>query len=127
MKSTYAAVMLFALVVSAQAAVDRRWQMGTCIQVGINRTAFVGDVVRERMPQPFNKPTLTEVAEYVIETADRRFNLQAMVAIGSDPFATQLKPGDRVTFAIEKRTAYISLETGEYRLLVLKNERKKTP
>ena len=126
MKSTYATVMLFAFVVCAQAA-DRRWQMGTCTQVGINRTPFVADVVRERMPQPFNRPTLTEVAEYVIETDDRRFNLQAMVAIGSDAFATQLTPGDRVTFAIDKRTAYIRLETGEYRLLVLKNERKKTP
>lgn len=127
MRSTYAAVMLLAFVVCAPAAADRRWQTGTCTQVGINRTPFVADVVRERMPPPYNKPTLTEVAEYVIETDDRRFNLQAMVAIGSDAFATQLTPGDRVMFAVEKRTAYIRLETGEYRLLVVKNEAKKKP
>ena len=48
-----------------------------------------------------------EVATYVVETADRRYDLQSMVA-----------------FAIEKKTAYIKLDKGEQRLLVTKNERK---
>lgn len=48
-----------------------------------------------------------EVATYVVETADRRYDLQSMVA-----------------FAIEKKTAYIKLDKGEQRLLVIKNERK---
>lgn len=46
--------------------------------------------------------------------------LQAMVAIGSDEFAAHLTVSDRVTFAVEKMTAYIKLDKGEYRLLVLK-------
>jgi hypothetical protein len=128
MKTAYAAVTLFTvIVVGAQAAADRRWQTGTWTQVGVKRTPFVGDAVHERMPPGFNKPQMTEVATYVIETDDRRYHLQAMVAIGSDGFDLRVTVGDSVTFAVEKKTAYIKLDEGEYRLLVLKNERKKTP
>ena len=50
-----------------------------------------------------------------------------MVTIGSDEFATRVTVGNSVTFAVEKKTAYIKLDQREYRLLVLKNERMKTP
>ena len=126
MNSAYAAVTLLTVtVLVAYVEADRRWQMGTCMQVGVGRTPFVGDVVHERMPPGFNTPQMTEVATYVIETDDRRYNLQAMVALRSDEFAVHLTMGDPVTFAIEKKTAYIKLDQGEYRLLVLKDERKK--
>ena len=98
-----------------------------CTQVGIERTLYVADVVHERMPPSVNTPQRTEVATYVIETDDRRYHLQAMVAIGSDEFATNVTVGSVVTFAIEKKKAYIKLDRREYRLLVLKTERKKTP
>ena len=128
MRHLIAAVTLFTvMVVGAQAAVDRRWQPGMCTQVGIERTLYVADVVPERMPPSVNTPQRTEVATYVIETDDRRYHLQAMVAIGSDEFATNVTVGSVVTFAIEKKKAYIKLDRREYRLLVLKTERKKTP
>lgn len=128
MTTAYVGVTLFTIVVvGAQAAADRRWQTGKWTQVGITRTAFVGDAVHERMRPGFSKPQMTEVARYVIETDDRRYHLQAMVAIGSDGFDLQVTVGDTVTFAVEKKTAYIKLDEGEYRLLVIKDERKKTP
>jgi len=70
---------------------------------------------------------MTEVATYVIETDDRRYELQGMMAIGSDGFERNVTVGMPVTFAVEKKTAYIKLERSEYRLLVFKNEPKTTP
>ena len=49
------------------------------------------------------------------------------MAIGSDGFALRVTVGKPVTFAVEKKTAYIKFDEGEYRLLVVKNDRKKTP
>jgi len=60
-------------------------------------------------------------------SADRRYELQGMVAIGSDGFDRNVTVGMPVTFAVEKKTAYIKLERSEYRLLVFKNEPKTTP
>jgi hypothetical protein len=77
--------------------------------VGVGRTPFVGDPVHERMPPGFNKPEMTDVATYVIETDDRRYYLQAAVA-SSDGFVRYLTIGDSVRFAVEKKTAYIKLE-----------------
>jgi hypothetical protein len=124
-KTIFVAVMLLSVIVVAAAAADRAWQKGTWTQVGVARTPFVADVVHERMPPGFNKPQMTEVATYVIETKERRYDLQDTVAIGSNEFERIVKIGGSVTFAIEKRTAYIQLDEGEYRLLVVKNERRK--
>ena len=127
-RTTLAAVMLSSVIaVAARAAADRDWQKGTCTQVGINRTLYVADVVHERLPPDRNYPQKTEVARYVIETPDRRYELQAMVSINSDEHASRVTVGTPVTFAVEKRTAYIKFDEHEYRLLVLKNERRKTP
>ena len=128
MRAEHAAVTLFiVIVVGAQVAAERRCQTGICTQVGIERTLFVADVRHERLPPTFNTPARTEVATYVIETDDRRYSLQAVVAISSDEFAAHVTVGNSVTFAVEKNTAYIKLDEREYRLLVRKNERKKTP
>jgi hypothetical protein len=121
----FALAFFVAILVGAQAAADRRWHSGMCTQVGIARTLYVADVVHERLPPTLNTPQRTEVATYVIETDDRRYHLQAMVAIGSDEFAAGITVGSPVTIAIEKKTAYIKREQREYRLLVRKNERKK--
>jgi hypothetical protein len=120
--------LFIALAFGTQVAAERRWQTGTCTQVGINRTPFVSDVVHERMPPGFNKPQMTEVATYVIETDDRRYNLQAMVALRSDELAARVTVDKSVTIAVEGKTAYIKLDERderEYRLLVLKNEQRK--
>jgi hypothetical protein len=127
MKTAYAAVVLLAVtVVGWPEAADRQWQAGTWIQVGTKRTPFVGDPVHERMPPGLNRPQMTEVATYVIETDDRRYELQDLVAIGQSGLDLRVTVGKPVTFAIEKKTAYIKLDNGEYRLLVLKTGRKKT-
>jgi hypothetical protein len=120
-----AAALVAILVLGAQAAADRRWQTGTWTQMGVKRTPFVGNAVSDRMPSGLNKPQTAEVATYVIETDDRRYELQALVAIGSDRFDLGVRVGRAVTFAIERKTAYIKADEGEHRLLVLKNERKK--
>ena len=127
-KHAYAAVTLFiVIVVGAQVAAERRWQTGTWMQAGINRTVFVRNEAHEGLPPVFNTPARTQVATYVIETDDRRYNLEAVVPIVSDEFARHVTVGSPVTFAVEKKTAYIRFDKGEYRLLVHKDERKKTP
>ena len=126
-RAVLAAVAFFTVIaIGAPANAERRWLTGTWVQVGINRTLYVGDVVRERLPPDRNYPQKTEVARYVIETEDRRYELQAMVAIGSDEHASRVTVGAPVTFAIEKKTAYIKFDPHEYRLLVLKSAPKKT-
>jgi hypothetical protein len=127
MKIAYVAVVLVAaLAVGAQAEAERQWQTGRWTHAGVKRTPFVGNPVHERMPAGFNKPEMTEVATYVIETDDRRYDLQDLVAIGNGGFDFRVTIGHSVTFAVEKKTAYIKIDKGEYRLLVLKNELKKT-
>jgi len=108
-----------------QASDDREWQTGTWTDVGVKRTPFVGNPAHERMPPGFNKPEMTEVAIYVIETVDRRYELQDMVAIGSEAFDVHVTVGKSVTFAVEKKTAYIKVDGREYRLLIVKNERRR--
>jgi len=115
---------LIAGVDSVSNGAERRWQMGTWVDAGIKRTTAVGDPAHERMPPGFNKPTLTEVATYVIETDDRRLELQEMAAIGQNALDLHVTIGTAVTFAIEKKTAYIKIEGREHRLLVVKSERK---
>src|SRR5262245_46379887 len=118
------AAMLIVGADSVSNGVDRRWQLGTWVDAGIKRTSTVGDPAHERMPPGFNKPTLTEVATYVIETDDRRFELQEMAAIGQNALDLHVTIGTTVTFAIDKKTAYIKIEDREYRLLVVKSGRK---
>jgi hypothetical protein len=126
MKVVHCAAMVLAIVLVGLAnAADRKWQTGTWTDMGIARTPSVADPVHERMPPGFNRPVLTEVATYVIETADRRFELQDTAALGNESFDLQVTVGHSVTFAIEKKTAYIKFDRGEYRLRVLKNEPKK--
>jgi len=126
MRAVHFTTMIVAIVlVAASNAAERKWQTGTWTDIGIKRTPSVVDPVHERMPPGFNKPMLTEVATYVIETIDRRFELQDIVPIGNGTFDLLVAVGHSVTFAIEKKTAYIKLDGREYRLLVLKSERKK--
>ena len=98
-------LLLVALAAGVSSAADRRWQTGTLTDVGIKRTALVGDPMHDRLPPVFNKPVLTEVATYVIETADLRLELQDMVPITQGTFDVNVKVGSAVTFAVDKKTA----------------------
>src|SRR5262245_45306068 len=91
------AVLVAALAASLSAA-DRKWQTGTWTDVGLKRTAAVGDPVHERMPPGFNKPVMTEVATYVIETEELRLELQDMMAVGREGFDLNVTIGKSVTF-----------------------------
>ena len=76
------------------------------------------------MPPGRNKPVLSEVATYVIETADRRYELRDMAAIGREAVAPHVTVGHPLTFAVEKKTAYIKVDGREYRLRVVKSVRR---
>jgi len=117
-------MLLIGVLISVPNAADRKWQTGTWTDMGVKRTPWLRDPASEGRSAS-NKPVMTEVATYVIETTDRRFELEDYVAIGSAAFDLHVKVGQSVTFAVEKKTAYIKLDGGEYRLLVRKSERKK--
>ena len=73
--------------------------------------------------------TLTEVATYVIETAELRLELRGIeqIAGGPDAFDLEVKIGVPVAFAIEgRRTVYVQRSNGkEQRLLLTKKTAKK--
>jgi hypothetical protein len=71
---------------------------------------------------------MPQVGTYVIETDDERIELQDMTPIGSgDSLDRSAVLGASVTFAIEKKTAYIRMAGGkEHRLLVVKRGPKGT-
>lgn len=66
---------------------------------------------------------MTEVATYVVETDDRRIELEDSVPIGGrGSFDLRVTVGAKVTFALHKSTAHIQIADGkEYRLRVTKN------
>lgn len=126
---TARAVTVSTLIVLAVAgtSADRRWRTGTWTRVGVKHTALVGDPVQERSLPPGVKPQMTQVATYVIETDDRKYSLQSLVGLGSDELDARVTVGTLVTFAIEKKTAYIKIDEREYRLLVTNDAKKTTP
>ena len=125
-----AAVLLVVLMVAVCAAADRKWQTGTWVDAGIKRTPYIGAGGNPPYgPEgaPSVKTVIPEVGTYVIETDEERIELQDMAPIGSggslDPSVVL---GTKVTFAIEKKTAYIRKADGkEHRLLMLKRGRKR--
>jgi hypothetical protein len=118
--------LLIALTAHVCAAADRHWQTGTWVDAAIKRTPYVG--AGAGTDRPFGPdggrsvtPLMPEVGTYVIETDNERIELQDMVPIASggslDPLVVL---GAKVTFAIEKKTAYIRKPDGkEHRLLVV--------
>jgi len=58
------------------------WNMD---RMGVKRTPCVADSTHEGKPPGVNRPMMTEVATYVIETTDR-FDLQDMLPIGTAAF-----------------------------------------
>jgi hypothetical protein len=81
---------------------------------------------KDRVPRALMYPwTEAPSRGYEIETDDLRFELQDMVAIGREAFDLHVIVGHPVTFAVEKKTAFIKLDGRECRLRVLKSGRKK--
>ena len=111
------------------AAADRKWQTGTCTDVGTKRDLRVGAGAADSggfVRSGSSKGTTPEVATYVFETDDLRIELQELQPIG--PESLKVTVGDRVTFAVDKKTAYVRDAKGaERRLLVTKTTTKRKP
>ena len=112
---------------AVQAAADRHWQTGTWVDVGTKHTPWVGDPATAKLlgPRPA-KAGLTLVGTFVIETETERITLEDIVPLGTNGSLDEhVAIGRSVTFAIEKKTAYIRIPDGkEFRLLVTKREPK---
>ncbi|HMD34741.1 MAG TPA: hypothetical protein VKH42_07230 [Vicinamibacterales bacterium] len=118
-------VIIVALTVVCAAA-ERKWQTGTCMDVGTKRDARVGAGAADSGPfvrSGVSKGTLPEVATFVIETESVRIEAQELQPIG--PGSLNFKAGDPVSFAVDKKTLYVRDANGaEHRLLVTKNANK---
>jgi hypothetical protein len=122
---------LIALIVASTvvcAAAERKWQTGTCTDVGTKRDARVGAGAANSGPtvRGTSRGTLPEVATFVIETETLRIEAQELQPIG--PETLNLKAGDPVSLAIEKKTLYVrDAKGGERRLLITRNTVKPKP
>lgn len=108
-------------------AAELRWEMGTCTDAGVKRDITVGSQASGRIPfgpaAATIKPTLPEIATYVLETEDRRFEIEDIAPIGAATL--NIIPGDRVTFAVKKKTVYVRDSKGvQYRFKLVKSSRK---
>jgi hypothetical protein len=124
-----AAVLPAILIAGVCGAAERQWQTGTWTDAGTKRTPWVGDPAGRSGPfpgGPTRPPAMTEVATYVIETADLRLDLEDVVPLGSrGSFERSVTIGAAVTFALSKNIAYIRNADGtEYRLRVVKKRTK---
>ena len=123
-------VLLVALSLVSAAAFagpKRQWQTGTLVDAGRKHDLAIGGAAsRTRPPFPPGGvvPTsngVPEVGIYVIETAELRLELEAMIPAKGSEFEHEVTVGQPVTFALEKNTAYVKLANGrEHRLRVIK-------
>ncbi len=127
------AAALLVLTAGVCTAADRKWQTGTWVDAGIKRTPYIGSgATANRAPSPESMmpaPLMADVGTYVIEIDDERIELQDMTPIATgDSLDRSVVLGASVTFAIEKKTAYIRMAGGkEHRLLVVKRGPRKQP
>ena len=109
----------------------RQWQTGTLVDAGRKHNNAVGGAASEArrpmnpgiVPTPRGTP---EVGTYVIETAELRLELEAMVPVALSDFEREIAVGQSVTFALEKNTVFVKLAKGrEHRLRVVRKSPKK--
>ena len=118
-------MLVIVLVVAVSGATDRNWQTGTLVDVATKRSPWAGDPSSGTGPLTTRptKPVMPAVAVYVIETEDRRLELEDIVSVGSrGSVELHVTIGGPVTFALSRKTAYIRLADGkEYRLRIASN------
>ena len=112
---------------SSMVAAELRWQTGTCTDAGVKRDITVGGHAAGRRPfgpgAATTKPTLPEIATYVLETEDRRFEIEDIVPIGAATL--NIIPGDRVAFAVKKKNVYVRDSKGvQYRFKLVRSSPK---
>jgi len=108
---------------AAPAGPKRQWQTGTLVDAGIKHDNAIGGGASQTR-RPANPggvvPTFNgvpEVGTYVIETADLRLELEAMVPAKGSEFERQVSIGQPITFALEKNRVYVKLADGREHLL----------
>jgi hypothetical protein len=103
-------------------AAERKWQTGTCTDVGSAPDVFASDYDRG-VGRTTIKPSTPIVATYVLETSTLRLEMRELVPIGTGSLLISI--GDTVTFALQKNAAYIKDRNGhEQRLRVPKKTLK---
>jgi hypothetical protein len=123
---------MLALIVVALTAVgggsERNWTPATCKDVGVKRDMRVGAGAADSGPfvraGGGSRGSIPEVATFVFETETLRIEAQEMHQIG--PASLNIKVGDTVTVALDKKTLYVREgdKKDEYRLLVTKSTSK---
>jgi hypothetical protein len=130
---TVVPALLLIAAVSTDAGPKRHWQTGTLVDAGRKHDNAIGGAASQTR-RPVNPggivPTFNgvpEVGTYVIETAELRLELEAMVPANGSELERQITVGQPVTFALETSSVYVKLENGrEQRLrLVRKSPRTK--
>jgi hypothetical protein len=117
---------IVAAAVTVCAAADRQWQIETCTAVGSAHDVFVSNNGRGEMTEVGRttvKASTPVVGTYVLETSHLRLELREVVPLG--PGSVQMLVGDKVSFAVQKNTAYVKDRNGsEHRLHVTKKTSK---
>ena len=133
MRVSNVVIIVAALTSFAAAAGPRRqWQSGTLVDAGRKHDIAIGGAASETR-RPANPggvvPTfhgVPEVGTYVIETAELRLELEAMVPAKGSDFEQEITVGQPITFALEKNSVYVKLANGrEQRLRLVKKSQKK--
>ena len=125
--------LLLLAAVSAVAGPKRHWQTGTLVDAGRRHNNAIGAAASETrrpanpggyVPTPHGTP---EVGTYVIETAELRLELEAMVPANGSELERQITVGQPVTFALESNSVYVKLDNNgrEQRLRVVRKSPKK--
>jgi hypothetical protein len=123
---------LMSLTAVTIVAGPRRWQTGTLVDAGRKHDNAIGGAASQARP-PANPggvvPTFNgvpEVGTYIIETAELRLELEAMVPAAGSELERQVSVGQPITFALEKNTVHVRLPDGrEQRLRVVKKSSPK--
>ena len=116
-----AAVLVCLIGVSAASA-ERQWQKGTWREAKVNRPRVMFNV-QPRDPNSNLPPTAQtrEIRTYIIETTTVRLYLRQDTTADAPRIGALV--GEPVTFAVEKKTAYVRDDGKEYKLSVTKQEK----
>jgi len=116
------APVLVCLIGVSAASAERQWQKGTWREAKVNRPRVMFNV-QPRDPNSNLPPTAQtrEIRTYIIETTRVRFYLRQDTTADAPRIGALV--GEPVTFAVEKKTAYVRDDGKEYKLSVTKEEK----
>lgn len=113
---------LVGLIGVSIASAERQWQKGTWREAKVNRPRVMFNV-QPRNPNSNLPPTAQtrEIRTYIIETTAFRLHLRQDTTADAPRIGALV--GEPVTFAVEKKTAYVRDDGKEYKLSVTKQEK----